>query len=180
MQRLARPQSQVIRLNFVNAEGEASAASGSGEVDEMVERVDKLLRRIEELEEQVNTDEGRRPIASFVPERPTEEEVKEHNLTHTPPAPWCPYCVKATSMRDKHARIRHEVPDVTVSVDRVPTNASDFMYLYDKGVNPTLVAVDDEIGRVWSYALKDKAILTGDGWIQRRLALDIDNAAALM
>ena len=57
-----------------------------------------------------------------------------------------------------------------------PTISIDLMYLYEKGVKPTLVAVDHESGRVWSYALKDKTILGGTGWIQRRLAQDIDNA----
>ena len=36
--------------------------------------------------------------------------------------------------------------------------------------------VDHESGRVWSYALKDKSILTGEGWIQRRIVRDLENA----
>ena len=36
--------------------------------------------------------------------------------------------------------------------------------------------MDSEAGRIWSYALKDKTILGGDGWIQKRIALDIGNA----
>ena len=50
------------------------------------------------------------------------------------------------------------------------------MYLYGKGNKPTLVAVDHESGRVWCYALKDETILGGSGWIQKRIAQDIDNA----
>lgn len=43
-------------------------------------------------------------------------------------------------------------------------------------MKPTLAAVDHEGGRVWSNALEDKTILGGTGWIQKRLAQDIDNA----
>ena len=63
-----------------------------------------------------------------------------------------------------------------VTADKVPTISVDFMYLFDKGERPTLVMVDHESGRVWSYALKDKSILSGEGWIQRRIVRDIDNA----
>ena len=51
----------------------------------------------------------------------------------------------------------------------------DVMYVHKKGVNPNLVAVDHESGRVFSYALPSKSVLTGDGWIQRRVARDINN-----
>ena len=37
------------------------------------------------------------------------------------------------------------------------------------------MVVDHESGKIWSYALPDKDILTGNGWIQRRIARDIDN-----
>ena len=78
-------------------------------------------------------------------------------------------------MRGSHDRIAREVPDVEVAMDKAPTISTDFMYLYDKGEYPTLVSVDNERGRVWSYALKDKSVLGGDGWLQRRIRLDIDN-----
>ena len=39
-----------------------------------------------------------------------------------------------------------------------------------------MVAIDHESGSVWSYAPKDKTNLGGSGWIQKRLAQDIDNA----
>ena len=52
----------------------------------------------------------------------------------------------------------------------------DFMYLYGKGERPTLVTFERESGKVWSYALRDKSVLGGDGRIQRRVALEICNA----
>ena len=111
-------------------------------------RADRLHKRITELEDKLIREEGRRPIVSPVPERPTEEEVREHNVTHTPPKAWCPYCTMATAQRDPHRRERKEVPDVEVAVDKVPTTSVDYMYLFEKGVRPTLVMVDHDSGRV--------------------------------
>lgn len=36
--------------------------------------------------------------------------------------------------------------------------------------------IDHDSGRTGSYALKDKFILAGNGWIQKRIVIDIDNA----
>lgn len=131
---------------------------------------------MEESEEKLTGGEGRRPIVSPVPERPTDAEVQEHNVTHSPAKPWCPHCLKGTACNDPHRQKRKEVPDVDATLNETPTISMDLMYLYDKGERPTLVAVDRESGRVWSYARKDNTILGGTGWIQKRLAQDIDNA----
>ena len=77
---------------------------------------------------------------------------------------------------DPHRGTPKEVPDVEVKLDKVPTVWIDFMYLYEKGVRPTVIAIDHESGRMWSYALKDKTILGGTGWIQKRPSQDTDNA----
>ena len=75
-----RPEHQ--NTNAIDTQGEVE---GGDEVkDELVTRADDLLRRIKELEEKLIREEGRRPIVSPVPDRPTEEEVREHNVTHTP------------------------------------------------------------------------------------------------
>ena len=68
--------------------------------------------------------------------------------------------MKATSTNEPHRRIRKEGPDVEARPEVTPTISIDLMYLYEKGVKPTLVAVDHESGRVWNYALKDKSIKT--------------------
>ena len=142
----------------------------------MTRRADDLVRRITELEEKIVREEGRKPITSPVPDRPTDKEVLDHNVTHTPPKPWCPYCTMGTGMRDAHSKIKKEVPDVEVVLDKVPTISVDYAYMFGKGESPTLVMVDHESGRTWAYALKGKAILNGEGWIQRRVIRDIDNA----
>ena len=72
-------------------------AAGSDKGRDMEERAEELVRRITELEEKIIREEGRRPIVSPVPERPPEEELREHNVTHTPPKVWCPYCTMASA-----------------------------------------------------------------------------------
>ena len=141
----------------------------------MQRRAEDLARRVEELEDIVVREAGRRPVVSPVPDRPIDEEVLEHNVTHSPPKPWCPHCTKAQGLRDPHKKVRKDVPDVEVAVGKVPTISFDLMYPYEKEKKPTLVRTDHESGRVWSYALTTKAVLSGDGWIQRRIAQDIDN-----
>ena len=128
------------------------AAEGNEGQDDMERRAEELMKRITDLEDKLIREEGRRPIVSPVPNRPTEEEVREHNVTHTPPKAWCPYCTLATTHRDPHLRER---TDVEATADKVPTISVDFMYLFEKGVRPTLVMVDHDSGRVWSYVLKD-------------------------
>ena len=107
------------------------------------ERAEELQKKIEALEEKMT--EGRRPINGSVPERPTEEEVREHYTTHSPPQSWCPYCVKGRGTNDPHRRTRREVPDVETELKATPTISMDLMYLYDKGERPTLVATDQEV-----------------------------------
>ena len=118
----------------------------------MEERTEELLKRVKEMEDRL-TKEGKRPIVSPVPDRPTDQEASEHNTTHSPPANWCPHCVKATGTNEAYRRTRREVPDVEAELTVIPTISIDLMYLYEKGERPTLVPVDHESGRVWSYAL---------------------------
>ena len=33
------------------------------------------------------------------PQQPTEQDIKEHNVTHLPHRSWCPVCVKARTRR---------------------------------------------------------------------------------
>ena len=98
-------------------------------------------------------------------------------MTHSPARQWCPHCVKRGAKNSSHRATRKEVPDVEADMIATATTSVDLMYLYEKGVKPTLVAIDHESGRVWSYAWKDKTFFGGTGWIQKRLAQDIDNAA---
>ena len=72
-----------------------------------------------------------------MPDRPTDKEVEEHNVTHTPPKPCCPYRAMGTGTRDPHSRIRKEVSDVEIVMAKVPTVFVDFMHLFEKGGYPS-------------------------------------------
>ena len=62
-----------------------------GEQEELFCRVcDPVDEDIEEGAEEEA--EVQRPLRD--PGMPTRREVLEHNLTHMPPRPWCPHCVK--------------------------------------------------------------------------------------
>ena len=40
-----------------------------------------------------------------VPFEPSVAERDQHNLTHTPPAPWCEVCVSGQGREDPHKRL---------------------------------------------------------------------------
>ena len=107
--------------------GATRSTASENEAVVMQRRAEDLARRVEELEEITVREAGRRPIVSPVPDRPTKEEVREHNATHSPPQPWCPHCTKAQGLREPHWRIKKEVPDVEVTMDKVPTISFDLM-----------------------------------------------------
>ena len=131
------------------------AGAATAVEDNMEKRAEDLMKRIEDSEAKIVREEGRKPIISPAPDRPTEDELKEHNTTHTSPKPWCPYCNRGAGKRDDHARMRKDIPDVEATIDKVPMLSIDYLYLYEKGERPTLVMVDHECGKVWAYALKD-------------------------
>ena len=94
----------------------------------MAKRAEDLHRGVVELEDRLIKEEGRKTIVSLVLDRPTEEEVRKHNTTHTPPKPWCPYCVMGTGTRDAHCKIRMEVPDVETVIDKTHMISVDYTY----------------------------------------------------
>ena len=111
-------------------------------------RAEEFVKRSGGLEDKIIQEEGRRPIVSPLPDRPTEEEVGEHNVTHSPQQPLRADRTKATTMRHPHKRIKKQVPDVEVSLGKVPIISIDFKYPYGKGIDPSLVAVGSESGKV--------------------------------
>ena len=42
------------------------------------------------------------------PQQPTEQNIKEHNVTHLPHRSWCPVCVKARGREDMHRNVLDE------------------------------------------------------------------------
>ena len=87
-----------VRPTHNNAANISAAVAGEKVDSEMGRRAEDLMRRISEQENKIVREEGRRPIVSPVPERPAEEEVREHNVPLTPPKAWCTYCTKASAV----------------------------------------------------------------------------------
>ena len=79
-------------------------------------------------------------------------------------------------MRDPHSKVKNEMLDVEVPIDKVPAVSMDYTYLFEKGVQLSLVMVNHEHGRTWAYAFNNINLLRGEGWILRRIACGIDNA----
>lgn len=156
-----RPPDNAVPLNPRNSK-EASAE---------VSQVEPEMTDQNQKEQQ-----GRRPIVSPVPERPTEQEVLEHNTTHSPPQAWCPHCAKATAKSDPHRRERREVPDVEPEFKEVPTISMDLMYLYEKGGQPPLIAIDHESGRLWSYAPRDET----QSWVAMDRSRNVSHRTSTM
>ena len=57
-----------------------------------------------------------------VPERPSEEAVARHQLTHMPYAAWCHDCVAGRAVEDAHRRLFQEPP-------ATPVIAADYCFL---------------------------------------------------
>ena len=50
--------------------------------------------------------DSRVPKALNAPVRPSADDVANHEITHTPPRPWCPVCVEAYGKEDPISRVR--------------------------------------------------------------------------
>ena len=69
-------------------------------------------------ENQEDDEEARRPVGTESTYTPTEEEVREHMLTHCQTRNWCPHCVKGKGVVAPHWAGEREEPRVPViSID---------------------------------------------------------------
>ena len=63
----------------------------------------------EQVEAEEETEAGiRRPIKMQDPKEPSDEERREHNLTHLPYRSWCKYCVGGRGKEAPHRRQEHQ------------------------------------------------------------------------
>ena len=116
--------------------------------------------------------EMQRPLRD--PGMPTRREILEHNLTHIPPRPWCPHCVKgkgkdSPSLRLKGVYAESLVPRVRMDYcflteNIVETDGEGQVEDDDQEVTGTesgnkqtvLVMQESECRSVWSYAVDKK------------------------
>ena len=150
----------------------------SGNADE----VGELRQKVKDLEEVLTEhweyncrDGGEATPTLTVPTKPTEAERVEHEVTHTPPRPWCKFCMMGRGVRRAH---RKNVRD-TEQDDGGPGKLSmDYMYLNDdepRKDQPHLVTVDHKHGRVFAYGVPKKGVSGEAEWVPNRIIKDINN-----
>ena len=85
----------------------------AGDKEENVEALKQKVRELENTlmdhwEYNTQSEGGHAPILK-VPVKPTDAEWKQHMVTHTPPRPWCRFCIMGRGVRRQH---KANVPDV--------------------------------------------------------------------
>ena len=93
--------------------------------------------------------EAKRATGPPTPQQPTEQERREHELTHLPYRSWCPTCVQSKGRQDNHPKRTSKTPVIQV----------DLMYykaLGEKQATSVLTAVDVETGMCMAVQLEDK------------------------
>jgi hypothetical protein len=89
--------------------------------------------------------------------KPTEEEVREHEIDHAVFKAWCPHCVKGKAVSFGHYKVKSD--------KEVPVIAADYMYLTekdkkddeeDKDTMPILVAKDDKLKMIFASVVPKK------------------------
>ena len=84
------------------------------------------------------------------PQQPTEQERKEHNLTHLPYRSWCSICVESKGRANNHPQQK---------TSKLSVVQCDFAYIkgiHDKQVIPVLTAIDVETGMSMAIMVQDK------------------------
>ena len=113
------------------------------------------------------------------PEKLTEKEVQEHDLTHCSYRSWCPVCVEAAGREDQHRRRKEKADE-----GEVPTVGMDYNFLSDgvaaastagramKGDEvKAMIANDFKTSMLWAHAVDRKG--PQDKWITNRIVADI-------
>ena len=118
--------------------------TGSTNFEENTAYKDEFIT--DEPEEQ---QEAKRAKGVPTPQQPTEQERREHELTHLPYRSWCPTCVQSKGRQDNHPKQTSKTPVIQV----------DLMYykaLGEKQTTSVLTAVDVETGMCMAVQLEDK------------------------
>ena len=123
------------------------------------------------------------------PGMPTRREVLEHNLTHMPPRPWCPHCVKGKgkdtpSLTLKGAFAESLVPRVRLDycllteneLGRDETTEGDGVVdspdRIEEESQTVLVMQESETRSIWRYAVERKG--ASEEWVIHQICEDIE------
>ena len=134
------------------------------------------------MEDESEELENVKPKKVNVQERPSTEEVEEHNLTgHAVFRSWCPHCVSGRAVSNPHLR-RDEKEDE----EAVPMVSVDYMFMHDNkdpelgrkgkededGGMPIMVVKDRKQGLIQASVVPCKGL---DGYAVHRLGRNIES-----
>ena len=152
-------------IAVLKAACEYLAVSQSGSKAKLWSRIIATVDRQRILETQLSvpalTGDSTQPRSVQLAERPGEDEVQRHMLTHSPYAAWCEACVSSKGKPDRHERDETRVRD-----REIPVLSFDFAFTgkslgddqdEDEGAKlTTLVLHDSHSGSVGCIPLKGK------------------------
>ena len=107
----------------------------------------------EAIEENEESEEGRRPKLR-APEEPTAQEVREHEVTHTPYRSWCPQCIQARGKQNHHRKEKEEPGERAV-----PSVHVDYWFMRDKPGDPLVPViniVDEQTGGFKAHVIQQR------------------------
>jgi hypothetical protein len=130
----------------------------------------------EDGEELTAVREARVPQTLTSPDKPSEKEVCEHNLTHLPYRNWCPVCVAAAGREGQHRRRKDAVDE-----GEVPTVGMDYNFFGDGAEDVTahsdevkaIVVKDFRTGMIWAHRVTRKG--PQDKWAVKKVVADIES-----
>eukprot|EP00435_Cladocopium_sp_Y103_P065145 s364_g27.t1 len=102
-------------------------------------------------------EESSKKIAIRVPRVPTEEERREHEISHIPYRSWCGDCVRGKGLSSAHKQHARDDED---RGQRRPLVAIDYFYLGrdEERSLPILAMVEEQTGRTYAICMPEKGI----------------------
>ena len=156
----------------------ATESSGEDAVESQEVQGEMVEASRTEPEEDV---EAQAPRAAKAPNKPSQREIDEHDLTHCPYRAWCEACVRGQAKDDCHMTITG--PDAESSVTRV---CIDYCFLTEKvkaqenehtqevkaNVSMTILVMLETMCRsIWAYVVEHKG---SDSWLTEQIVDDLE------
>lgn len=164
-----------------------SKTENGRKVHEAQEECEELICRVcDPVDDDIDDEceeESERPRSLRDPGAPSWREIQEHNLTHIPPRPWCPHCVRGKSKDSPSLRIAGEfaeclVPRVRLDycflteADGTSGEATEAAAGQEESGQTVLVMQESECRSVWAYAVDQKG--AGEEWVVHQICEDLE------
>lgn len=163
----------------VHGSEEVTESSGGAAVESQEVQGEEVEASRTDPEEDVET---QAPRAARAPNKPSQREIDEHDLTHCPYRAWCEACVRGQAKNDCHMTIAGR-PDAESSVTRV---CIDYCFLTGKvkaqehehvqevkaSVSMTILVMLETMCRsTWAYVVEHKG---SDSWLTEQIVDDLE------